>query len=693
MKRCFKCDRIPAGKSILILVLGLWVLCLSNLPAQAENSEESGTQTIKLDELVITATRKEEKIRNLPGSVAVISRDEIEQSDAKEVPELLKSIPGVTFGDSYGNGTQFSFGLRGVNPGRCNKVLVMVNGVPMNSGSTGTVFWRDLPPLEQIEKIEVVKGPVSTLYGGFGIGGAVNIITKRGPITPKTKVKTTFGSKSESRTSVETGGNLEGKFSYQVGYSHGQGDGFREHSEFEADKVSTKLGLSVTERADVELDVSYVKNEHQVPGKITLEDFEEDPTQAESLLGMSDLERVLASLVYRHDVWEDDNLRVSCYYHTYELDYKFPSYSTGHYFYDVDTLGGEFQYTLNHSLFGRNNTLIFGPTVRFDSAETQAYTVTSDGETTDTLKADNVADPMFWAMYIQDEYHVTDRLIMTLGIRYDEAQFENEDHLNPDNDVETDMDAWSPKFGLAYKLFDHTTLFANVGKGFAPPTVSKLYGTSGNPDLDPETATNYEVSMRTMPVSWFDLTTTIYQMDVEDEIIGAEQPDGSSKNVNAGETRHRGVEAELNLYLPWGISPFLNATFQEVVFTDHKVYSSSTGVTTVYDGNKLPDTPDFRMTAGINYRHPLGISWRISAFYEGDKYADEANEYEDPSYTVWDTRLEYNGSFKRMSYSVYGSVKNLFDKTYYADGTVTRGTYKVYPSPPRTFLVGASLSI
>jgi outer membrane receptor protein involved in Fe transport len=669
-------------------LLGLLIVFTGfSFPQGAVAQEADDVTPYKLDEVVVTATRKEEKIKDLPGSVSVVTRAEIEQSDAKEVPELLQSIPGVTFKDTYGNGTLFSFGLRGVNPGRCNKVLVMVNGVPMNSGHTGTVYWRDLPSPDQIERIEVVKGPVSALYGGFGIGGAVNIITRRGPARNKSTVKTDFGSDQEKRVSVDTGGNLAEKFSYQVGYTYQEGDGWRDRSAFEAQKITGKLGYTLSDRADIELDAGYVSSDHEVAGDISREQFEEDPTQAQTQIGFSDLDRIFTNLVYRQDIGEDDNLRFSWYYHQYDLDYMFNAYTTGNYFYDVTTFGGEFQYTLNHLLFGLHNALTFGPTIRFDTADVQSYKVTSDGHRTDTLKSDSLAEPMFWAIYLQDELTVTDALKFTLGLRYDEAQFENEDRLNPENTVSADMNALSPKFGLSYRLFSHTTLFANVAKGFAPPTVSKLYGTSGNPDLDPESAMNYEVSIRTAPVDWFDLTAAAYLMDVTDEIISVEV-DGESKNMNAGETRHKGIETELNLHLPMGISPFANLTFQNVEFTDHKVYSSRTGVTTVYDGNKLPDAPDFKMAAGLRYHHPVGITYSLSATYEDEKYTDEANQYEIPSFTIWDTRLEFKNKFKAINYTIHAAVNNLFDKTYYASGSGA----DVYPASPRTFLVGISLS-
>lgn len=662
MKRIWKKRQAMGKKSLVGMMIALLI-------AGIAVAEEEPTK--KLDDMVVTATRTEKTIKDLPGSVTAITRNEIEESDAKAVPELINKLPGVTVYDSSGTGMSYSVSLRGVDPSRCNKVLVMVNGVPMNSGTTGTVFWRDLPAPEQIERIEVVKGPVSALYGGYGLGGCINIITRRGPIAPKTKIETSFGSDHERLYAAETGGNIKEKFSYQLGYNYHEGDGFRDRSEFESHKLSTKLGFILTDRADIELDLGYSELDYDVPGRLTKAQYEEDPEQARSQFGRGDLQRSYSNLTFRQDIGQDDNLKATFYYHTYELDYVFATSPYKNYIYDVYTTGGEVQYTLNHSIWGRNNRLIFGPTITYHHAGTLAY-ATSNGEKVGNPTTDTLAKPLFWGAYIQDEFIIFDPLTLTLGVRYDKAEFENEDRLDPANSGETSTDAVSPKFGLAYRLFEHTTLFANIAKGFAPPSVSKLFGSAGNPDLKPETSINYELSVRTAPLDWFDLTASIYQMDVQDEIIRE-----GDFYENAGEARHRGFESELNIRLPKGFSPFLNFTYQNVEYTDYPGY----------DGKDLPHTPRKSFAAGIKYRHPVGLNFSLSATYEDEKYSDSANQYKIPGYTVWDTRLEFKNRFKGLGYSVHASVRNLFDEEYYASGYRD----EAYPSPPRTFLVGAGV--
>lgn len=648
-------------------------------------AEETENDTINLDELVVTATRKEKKIKDLPPSIGVVGRAEIEQLDAKNVTELISEVPGVSVNGTSGDGSTLSISLRGVNPSRTNKILVLVNGIPMNSAWTGTVYWYDLPSPNQIERIEVIKGPASALYGGWGIGGCVNIITRRGAVKPETRIATAFGSYGAMEYSAETSGNAKNKLTYQLGANYEKKDGYRDRTAAENVSFSTKLGYLISDRADIEMDFGYSSVDTETAGALTKEQYEADPKQAESQFGRREMKRMIYNLTFRQDVGDDDSLRVTSYYNTLDYDYVWTSRDSG-VKYDTYTIGGEIQYTLNHTLFGRKNSLIFGPTIRYDNAEAKTFD-TVNGEMTGDPTANTVSKPMFWAVYFQDECHVTDRLTMTTGVRYDKAQYDQENRIDTDESGTTSMDAVSPMLGLSYRLFEGTTLFGNIGKGFAPPSTSKLYGTNGNPDLEPETATNYEVGLRSSSLDWLDLTATIYLMDVEDEIVLADV-NGESMYINTGETRHEGVEAELDVNLPKGFTPFVNYTYQNAEYTDYRVYNSRSGTYSVYDGKKVPNVSDQILIAGIKYAHPVGLNYRLSARYDSKKYTDSANEYDVPGYTVWDTRLGYESSFKNVGYSAYLSVRNLFDKKYYYKGS-SKGM--VYPAEPRTFMAGVSL--
>ncbi len=680
-ERKMRVKRIGLLRLLLIIFTAL---CLP-LPGKS-NGAETEPVAGRIDEMVVTSTRKEKKIKELPGSVSVINRAEIERSNAVNVTELISEVPGITVNGSASDGSTLSVSLRGLDPSRTNKVLVLVNGVPMNNSWTGTVYWYDLPSPNQIERIEILKGPVSAIYGGWGIGGCINIITRRGPVEPETNIKAAFGSYNKMEYSAATGGNLKNRLSYQLGANYQKTDGYRDRSAAENYGASTMLGWMFTDRSDIEWDLGYSNIDTEIAGSLTLQQFEEDPKQAQSQFGRREMERIYNNLTFRQDIGRDDNLKVTLYYHTLDYDYVFASSSNRNCVYDTYTSGGEIQYTLNHTIGGKKNTLIFGPTFRYDRADSKTYDTINgkpDGAPTD----DTLSEPLFWAVYFQDEILLFDPLTLTIGMRYDKAEFDQKDRITPEDSGGTSMDAYSPMLGIAYRLFENTTLFGNLGKGFAVPSTSKLYGSNGNPDLKPETAINYEVGIRTSSLDGLNLTATIYRMDVQDEIVTA-QVDGESRNVNTGETRHQGVEAELEITLPHGFSPFINYTYQNAEYTVYSVYSSRSDRHSVYDHNKIPHVSEHLLTAGIKYQHPAGVNFKLSARHESEKYTDSANEYKIPGYTIWESRLEYEGSIRNTGYSVYLSAENLFDKNYYYKGSGE----DVYPADPLTFTAGATLN-
>lgn len=663
-------------KSLELFVLTVILASRLCMPYTAD-ARDSEDKTIRLDEVVVTATLKEKKLKDLPPSIGVVSRFDIEQSDAKNVTELISEIPGVSVNGTSSDGSTLSISLRGVNPSRTNKILVLVNGTPINNAWTGTVYWYDLPSPNQIERIEVIKGPASAIYGGWGIGGCVSIITRRGSVEPETELETEFGSYGATKYSAETSGTAREKLTYQLGANYEKKDGYRDRTASDKTSLSTKLGWLATDRSSLDFDFGYSNTDNEIAGKLTREQYEEDPKQAESQYGRREMDRFFYNLTYRQDIGNNDKLRVTSYYTTLDYDYIWTSRDSGVQ-YDTYTMGGEVQYTLNHTILGKKNSLIFGPTIRYDEAKAKTFN-TINGVMTGDPTAQTLSKPMFWAVYIQDECNITDRFTLTTGLRYDTAEYDHENLIDTDESGTTTMDAVSPMLGLSYRLLKNTKLFATIGKGFAPPSTSKLYGSSGNPDLEPETAYNYEVGIRSSTLHCLDLSMTLYVMDVKDEIISSTDAFGDSIYINAGETRHQGIEAEISVNLPLGLTPFCNYTFQDVTYTDYEEY----------DDNRVPNVSEQILIAGIKYYHPVGLRYRLSARYDSDKYTDSANQYRIPGYTVWDTRLAYENSMKGIAYSAYVSAKNLFDKEYYYKGSKEN----VYPAEPRTFMTGLSLRL
>ena len=649
---------------LLICLLGL-IFANGGLALAEEKEKEIGV--IKLEEIVVTATRTERKIKDIPAGVTVITREEIEESNAKSALEILKKVPGIYIYDTTGTGLHGHVGFRGFSPYGSERVLVMVDGVPWNSGSDGFVSWTKIPPLDDIEKIEIVRGPSSALYGGFAMCGAINIITRKGPAKPETKVSVSYGSDDEGKYRVETGGTVE-RLNYNIGATYWKGNGWRDHSEFEKKSFLAKIGVDPDESSNLTYTLDFQRTDEQYPGKLTLEQYREDPRQSVAANRYSesgDIKSVRNSLNYTRHIAAYHHVKGMIFITNYDYDYPGQKY---HYISDINGLGSEVQYNFTRPLFSKKNSLLIGLTGREDNIDYQSFS-------TGTLTTDHETKARFWGAFLQDEFSLFEPLTITLGGRFDQAGYDYTDRRDPTKSKDSSFDEFSPKFGIVYSPIEEVSFFGNIGKAFMPPSAYRMFTSAKrNPDLTPETAVNYELGIKSAPFENLSLEICGFWMDVEDEIVKG----SDDKYHNTGETRHKGIEAGLDLRLFDGFTAFANYTYQEVKFEDYKDGS------TVYDGNYVPYAPGNLFSGGIRYQHPVGITYNLDAIFTDKRYADNKNTKEIAAHTVWDTRLD----FERDWYSAYIAINNLFDEDYYQH---MNSSGYVYPSPGRTFMGGISI--
>ncbi|MCD6305436.1 MAG: TonB-dependent receptor, partial [Deltaproteobacteria bacterium] len=156
---------------------------------KAKDGEEK--KTLKLEEIVVTATRTKTPVMDTPSNISVITATDLEAMDAKNVTEALKKLPGIYYTNASGLEPKIS--LRGTRIGMSGGALVLVNGIPVNMGKFGYTDFEAIP-VDNIERVEVVKGPMSALYGGDSARGVINIITKRGGGPINGKISTILGS-------------------------------------------------------------------------------------------------------------------------------------------------------------------------------------------------------------------------------------------------------------------------------------------------------------------------------------------------------------------------------------------------------------------------------------------------------------------------------------------------------------------
>jgi len=206
------------GALIISLLFGVSMLA----PPQTSLGQEEGSEkdseeepsAIRLEEIVVTATRTERSLAEVPASVSVITEDEIQTAPAQNIDEILRTESGVDVKRvvGMGSGIPSMLSIRGV-PG-ANRTLVLVDGMPANASGTGFISFNEVP-LDSIERVEVVRGPFSSLYGANAFGGVINIITREGEGKPGAQIHGGLGSEGLWEAGAQSSGEM-GRFSYSV---------------------------------------------------------------------------------------------------------------------------------------------------------------------------------------------------------------------------------------------------------------------------------------------------------------------------------------------------------------------------------------------------------------------------------------------------------------------------------------------
>ena len=661
------------GKGMKRFVAIINTLLLFSVPCLSKEVKE---KVIKLKEIVVTATKTPARIMEAPASVKIITRKDIESSAARTIANVLRNISGVQVYDTYGTGMWTPVGLRGFEPWGSTYVQVMINGVPINDAESGTVHWN-IVPLEDVERIEIVKGPMSALYGPNAMGGVINIITKKGKIKPERRVNFSHGSNGAKRYTVGIGGQ-NGRFNYRLSFNRRDGSGWRHHSEYEANDFGIRLGMEFSEQSDLSFDLYYYDAWWEDPSGLTREQYHKDPKKCLHPWDEDDLNVLHASLTYKRDINDRNRItaRLFGFYKDLDCIMTFYGYPTA-YFTLIHSLGSEIQHDFRYSLFSRKGYLTSGFFFRRDDVDYKEALVFNGKPVWKTEDSDT--DRTSIAFYVQNEFKITEHLNLYLGIRYDWIEHDYDDHMNDSSSTDS-VDAISPKFGVSYQFAKSSSIYLNISRAFKPPTLSQLYtyGAWANPDLDPEIATNYEVGLRS-EIGKLSFEISAYWMDVDDEIICSYK-----KYENAGETRHRGVETDLEFRLSKKISFFFSFTYQHVRFEKYKTFDIFLGKPVSYEGNRVPHVPRWIISGGIKTHLPLGLKVTFTGNWRDDEYADPANKLRIPDRLLCDLRLDYEKKWG----SFYLLINNLFDKDYIEERWPGWG---IAPGAGTRYMIGFSI--
>ncbi len=662
-------------------------------------SSGQGSDATQLDEIIVHATRMEKRIGEVPAAISVITKDEIQLGRQQiGLDESLSAIPGLFMQDRYnfaqdlriairGFGARSNFGIRGVK--------ILVDGIPESlPDGQGQSDGIDLGSIEQIE---VLRGPSSSLYGNAS-GGVINITSERGPADPFVETRLTVGDFDFQKIQFKTGGN-SGRLNYLFNISDMQYDGYRTHSETENTSLNARFIYEIDDESEfgVVLNVTDqpVAND---PGGITLAQAQSDPTSARQRNVDFDsgeaLDQQRIGLSYKKSFGERHEVRFRNHYVWRDFANKLPFVGGGAVQFDRFFAGGGVTYTYRNELWGRPNSLIVGTDI--DRQDDDRKRFDNNTGVLGALTLDQTERVTSIGVFVQNEIALSDNLALTVGLRYDDVEFDVEDHFLGDGDDSgtRSLSETSPMIGVVYSPSEMTNLYATISTAFETPTTTEFANPSGaggfNPDVDPQLATNYEVGIRGSLGEQNRYELSLFTIDVEDELIPFElatQP-GRDFFSNAGKSTRNGAEMSFVSQPVEGLKISLAYTYSDFKFDDFLDDNGND-----FSGNTLPGIPDNLFRGEVAYTHASGFYSAIDLLNVSDFFVNNANSAVNESYTVVNLRVGHAAlQFGDWILSPFIGVNNLTDEEYAANARINAfGGRYFEPAPERHFYGGLAI--
>ncbi len=674
----------------IIVAVAVFVLALSSVVFARQQTGTNEGEVLDLGEIIVTASKVEQNVNSVPASVEVITREELDAMPLQNIDDLLGSLAGMDVTVSSGIFEhKGGVTMRGLNSGDA-RTLILVDGMQLNNSDSGEANFRTIDP-SNIERIEVVRGPVSTIYGTNAMGGVINIITKKpqkGAVKGNLEVAGgTFGS-LEQKVSVSGG---EGPFDLLLSVSNMFSQGY--NSSLPENRATYGSdNTQVTERH------YFAKAVQHVGGADSTIDYSigiyDDFRGLGSALDPSIYPNAHPDGQYR----EYDGNR-------YQINYSNPGsrrslktsffYNEENYIwlketagttggapairsrYLVDSERGNSGIDSNYTWKAEKHTLTAGlgySIASIDAADNyDIYNYAASN-----LKVSNEGDMKTSALYVHDIYTVSNKTDLSFGLRFDDAEitgvkYNDETNYYPDATPEDkSWDHISPTLGLVHYTGVNTKFRFSYGNAFHAPILDALTRNGVfkgryyelNPALEPEEINSFEVGFDHSGKRYgfglsfyYDLGKDfIYSVDSgRTENIGGQQRKVYNR-LNLGEVEIYGAEFETHVMATRFTKLYFNTSFN---YSKVGHFATADADVLAMQGKYFVDTPNFKANVGTIMNHPDDESLSFNLRYVGPSYSNELNTTKNQSYLWADAQASKRIDRKT---NIILRINNLFNK-------------------------------
>ncbi len=637
-------------KKINIIQHG-WMILIGVIPSLSIFSQESVPDTVKLDEVVVTATKTIRNLNEVPARISVVNSRLIEATPVMQIDDILRYTPGINVNRTTGIYSQRPMvTLRGLSGDEQSRTLVLVNGVPVNTSDEGGVNWNRMNQ-NDIERIEIFKGPGSSLYGNNAMGGVINLITKK-PVKPQEIYgAVSYGSFNTLRQDLNIRVRSDKGYYGAISQYYLKSDGYNNVPEDKRTPYDIARSL---EETGVSARAGFDKNKW-LKWELQYDVFRDKRGEGYQIFAPEGCYRNFNTDLFRGNLkGGDDKTKydLNLYYqleHYYDVNEKLKG--TSYTRYDVNSFRKDMGVLLNinRELF-KNNTLTAGFELKQGSIDGGDYyqtprRINDSTQVYDTIY--NAGKLSTLAGYIQDEHALFDNKIrLVVSLRYDRVAFSDGEYMSTDpwNTMPELKDhAWSelsPRVGLRFNFIKSLSAFVLYAHGFRASILDDLTRTGwmwvgpkyANPSLGPESLNSFETGFDLYPANRLKISASayytkgkdfLYYVSTGDSLFG--RPIYIRENVT--NVTVSGIETEISYEIIHGLDFVANYAFCNAKIDEFIKWPD-------LENKYLKYSPKHIASASLFWKNKY-VNTSIRGFYKSEQYSDDANTKKiDPYFTM-----------------------------------------------------------
>jgi iron complex outermembrane receptor protein len=667
--------------------------------------------------VVVTGSRAEHLSFDLPASIDVIGAEQIGAAQPRvNASEALAAVPGLVAQNrqnyaqdlqisSRGFGARSAFGVRGVR--------LIADGVPatMPDGQ-GQAATFDL---DMAERIEVLRGPFSALYGNHS-GGVIQLFTREPKGAPAVELNVSAGSYGSHKTDLNASGSAGG-VGYLLDASRFDTDGYRSHSAATRDQAYAKLTFAPSATSRLVLTAGGLRQDDtQDPLGVTWATWQRDPRAGE--IDTSDPRTPQRSFAERYNTrksidhqqlgatWEqrfgDDRLRVTAYvgnrrviqYQAFSQAFQAPaSHSGGVVDFERDFHGIDANWSMSRPVLDGTLRSTFGIETGASSDDRKGYEnfVGSAFGVQGRLRRDENDDVTNLDPYAQFEWERGD-WVWSAGLRHSRVDFDVDDRFlaNGNDSGSVRYSHTTPLLGVLYKVKPGLNVYASAARGFETPTLNEVFysgaGNGFNYGLAPAQSTHLELGVKAMPLDALRVNAAVFQVKTSDELVVDSSSGGRTSYRNASATLRQGLELSFDADWRRNWSGRLALSVLRAVYDE--------GFGNVLAGSRLPGVPNASLYGELAWKDKAGrYGAALETVANTKLYPDDANQANPaPGYAIANLRVQAQQQLAAWRVKEYARVNNLFDRGYIGSVIVGDSNRRYYEAAPgRNWVLGASV--